>query len=203
MATNSPTPRTGFSFEKYHDQLSASGIAARTNQSRAWFFDKLKGLSNIDRKKLLKDQALNPMHRPLPGRMFMFFYDPKGKEELPYYDRFPLIIMVGKAKGGFYGLNLHYLPNKLRALFFDKLLSFTNNNKYDETTKFKLTYNMLSSAASLKYFAPCFKHYLFSHLRSVPVEVPSTDWEIAVCLPTWKFVGNDKTGVWKESLKQF
>lgn len=203
MATNSPTPKTGFTFEKYHEKLSASGIAARTDASRAWFFDKLKRLSNIDRKKLLKDQALNPVQRPLPGRMFMFFYDPKGKEELPYYDRFPLIIMVGKAKGGFYGLNLHYLPNKLRAIFFDKLLSFTNNQKYDESTKFRLTYNMLSSAASLKYFAPCFKHYLFAHLRSIPVEVPSTDWEIAVCLPTWKFVGNDKTGVWKESLKQF
>jgi hypothetical protein len=201
MAIN--TPRTSFSFEKYHDKLSASGITAHTDASRAWFFDRLKGLSNIDRKKLLKDQALNPMHRPLPGRMFMFFYDPKGREELPYYDRFPLVIMVGKAKGGFYGLNLHYLPNKLRAMFFDKLMSFTNNDKYDETTKFRLTYNMLSSASSLKYFAPCFKHYLFSHLRSVPVEVPASDWEIAVCLPTWKFVGADKTGVWKESLKQF
>lgn len=203
MATNSPIPRTGFTFEKYHDQLSKSGIDARTNASRAWFFDKLKGLSNIDRKKLLKDQALNPVHRPLPGRMFMFFYDPKGKEELPYYDRFPLVIMVGKAKGGFYGLNLHYLPNRIRAIFFDKLLSFTNNDRYDETTKFRLTYNMLASASSLKQFAPCFKHYLFSHLRSVPVEVPSTDWEIAVCLPTWKFVGSDKATVWKESLKQF
>jgi hypothetical protein len=203
MATNGPTPKTGFSFEKYHDKLSASGITARTHESRAWFFDKLKGLSNIDRTKLLNDHALNPMHRPLPGRMFMFFYDPKGKKQLPYYDRFPLIIMVGKAKGGFYGLNLHYLPNKLRAIFFDKLLSFTNNNKYDETTKFKLTYNMLRSAASLKYFAPCFKHYLFSHLSSVPVEVPSTDWEIAVCLPTWKFVGDNNTSIWKESLKQF
>jgi hypothetical protein len=202
MATTRPTLKAGFSFEKYHDKLSASGIAAHTDASRAWFFDKLKGLSNIDRRKLLKDQALIPMRRPLSGRMFMFFYDPKGREELPYYDRFPLIIMVGKAKGGFYGLNLHYLPNKWRAIFFDKLLAYTNNNSYDETTKFRLTYNMLSSTASLKYFAPCFKHYLFSQLRSVPVEVPSTDWDIAISLPTWKFVGSDKTGVWKESLKQ-
>jgi hypothetical protein len=40
------------------------------------------------------------------GSMQMFFYDPKTKETLPYYDTFPLVVVVGPAEGGFYGLNL-------------------------------------------------------------------------------------------------
>ena len=51
--------------------------------------------------------------RPSAGRMSMFFYDPKFKKELPYYDRFPLTILVEPAPGGFYGLNLNYLRNLL------------------------------------------------------------------------------------------
>jgi len=189
----------GFSFSKYHEKLSQAGIASRTAESRAWFFDKLRRLGMLDRKKLLNDNRANAKTRPLAGRMFMFFYDPKGKEELPYYDKFPLIIMVGPAKGGFYGLNLHYLPLRLRAIFFDHLLDYTNNDKYDHTTKFKLTYNLLSGMAKLKHFAPCFKHYLYAHVTSRPVEVPSTDWEIAVFMPTHNFAKASSSTVWKES----
>ena len=28
------------------------------------------------------------------GKMYMFFYDPKLRETLPYYDAFPLVIVV-------------------------------------------------------------------------------------------------------------
>ena len=54
--------------------------------------------------------------------MNMFFYDPKHKDTLPYYDRFPLSVIIGPAKGGFYGLNLHYLPPVLRAKMLDALM---------------------------------------------------------------------------------
>ena len=65
----------------------------------------------------------------------MYFYDPKTKDTLPYYDRFPLTIMVGPAPKGFYGLNLHYLPLDIRARFLDSLLDTINNKRYDETTQ--------------------------------------------------------------------
>ena len=46
----------------------------------------------------------------------------KHKETLPFYDSFPLVIIIGKAKGGFLGMNLHYLPPTLRAKFLDALM---------------------------------------------------------------------------------
>ena len=79
--------------------------------------------------------------------------------------------MVGPAEGGFYGLNLHYLPPTLRAKFLDGLMDTMNNKKYDETTKFQINYSMLQRAAKLKYFKACYKHYLNNHVRS-PFAIP-------------------------------
>jgi hypothetical protein len=124
--------------------------------------------------------------------MFMFFYDPKHKETLPYYDSFPLVIVLKPAEGGFLGLNLHYLPPVLRAKFLDALLEVTNNNRYDDTTKFKLTYNALQRAAKMKYFKPCIKHYLTDQVRSRFAMVPAPEWEIAVFLPTADFNSQGK-----------
>ena len=57
----------------------------------------------------------------LPGQICLFGYqEPKYKEELEYYDRFPLIIALGitRTKDGVIreiGLNLHYYPPYVRA----------------------------------------------------------------------------------------
>ena len=131
--------------------------------------------------------------------MIMYFYDPKTKETLPYYDKFPLTIIVGPAPGGFYGLNLHYLPVPLRAKMLDSLMDITNNRKYDETTKFQATYNTLKRASKLKYFKPCFKHYLNSNVRSRFAYVPPPEWEIATFLPTADFQKSGKSTVYKDS----
>jgi hypothetical protein len=131
----------------------------------------------------------------------MYFYDPKTKETLPYYDKFPLIIMVDRAPKGFYGLNLHYLDFKRRAIFFDKLMDYMTNKKYDRTTKFRLSYGLLSGARKLKEFEPCFKRYLTSHITSRVSEVPATEWEAALFMPTDQFVKNKRQTVWNKSRK--
>ena len=92
--------------------------------------------------------------------MVMYTYNPKLKETLPYYDTFPLTIVVGPAKDGFYGINLHYLPPKVRAIFLDKLGDIASNQKFNATTRFKITYKLLMATKNYKYFKPCFKHYL-------------------------------------------
>ena len=80
-------------------------------ESEEWFADKVKELAGAvpSRTKILKDDALVKQSKIRVGDMIMYFYDPKTKETLPYYDKFPLTIIVGPAPGGFYGLNLHYV----------------------------------------------------------------------------------------------
>jgi len=176
-----------------------AGITPRTRQSREWFANKVRNMRNINRNQLMKDESLELKNRQLVGTMNMFFYDPKTKDKLPFFDRFPLAIVVGPAESGFYGLNLHYLPMNLRAKFLDALLENTNNKRYDETTVFKLNYALLQRAARLKYFKPCFKHYLTTNLKSRFARVPSTEWEIATFLPTASWDKASANAVYKVS----
>lgn len=186
-------------FQKLETDAFRAGVQPRSKDSLEWFKQRLKSVSRINNNQILKDPLLKKVEKPLIGRMYMYFYDPKTKDTLPYYDRFPLIVMVKKEKGGFSGLNLHYLPPILRAKFFDRLSEFTNNKKYDESTRFRLTYNFLRASSKLELFKPCFKRYLTSQVESRITEVPATEWEVALFLPTDKFVKNSRQSVWKKS----
>jgi hypothetical protein len=188
---------------KLEDRANLSGIERNTKKSLKWFQKEVKGMRTPSRSKLLNDENLIKTNRPLVGRMFFYQYDPKHKKTLPYYDRFPLIFMVDKAEGGFYGLNLHYLPPKWRAIFFDRLTDYTNNKKYNRTTRLKLSYDLLKGSSRLSLFGPCFKHYLTDHVKSRIIEVPADQWESILFLPTEQFVKAKASKIWNDSRKKF
>ena len=129
--------------DKLYADAFRAGLTKGTKESENWFRKKLAKVKSVNRKELLKDENFITRATPqnLPGRLFMYFYDPKTKKELPYYDRFPLTFLVEKAKGGFYGLNMHYLHPRQRALFFDKLTDY--ETKKSDRQRLKLTYNLL------------------------------------------------------------
>tara|TARA_R100000278_G_scaffold79803_1_gene61738 strand:+ start:35 stop:622 length:588 start_codon:yes stop_codon:yes gene_type:complete len=188
-------------FQKLEFEAFRKGITPRTKESRAWFMNKAKNLT-VSRSGLMKQEPLEFRNRPAVGRMYMYFYDPKHKEKLPYYDRFPLIVMVGPARGGFMGLNLHYLPLATRAKFLDALLGTINNERYDESTRFRLSYDMLKRASRLRAFRPCLKHYLNAHVRSRLALVPAPEWEIATFLPTADFEKASSSEVYRDSRRK-
>ena len=137
--------------------------------------------------------------RLVVGRMYLFHYDPKTKEDLPYYDTFPLIFPFRKVGDGFYGINLHYLPHVLRARLMDSLYTLVNNTNYDDTTKLRISYQILESSSQFKYFKPCVKHYLNSHVRSRFLWIPADQWKTALFLPLERFEKANKATVWKQS----
>lgn len=188
-------------FDTLQANAFRAGITARTKKSREWFQNKVQDLGNVNRTQLLKDTALDPTSREIAGSMYMYFYDPKTKEKLPYYDRFPLVIMVEDAEGGFYGLNLHYLRPDVRAKFLDELMKLAPKQATDRSRITKMKYDLLKGVQKYKEFKPCFKHYLSSQIKSKMVRVPMTEWEIAVFLPTEQFKKKSKTAVWADSLK--
>ena len=175
------------------------GITPRSKESREWFRKQASALGKVNRNQLMNEPEMKLTGKQIPGGMFMFFYDPKGKDKLPYYDSFPLTIIVDKAPGGFTGLNLHYLPMVLRAKFLDALMEIADDKKFDEDTKFNLSYSMLKRASNMKYFKPCFKRYLMSNVRSRFALVPAPEWEIATFLPTQDFQKSGKSAVWADS----
>jgi len=190
-------------FAKLEYEAFRAGINPRTKEAQDWFRKKAQQMRSVNRTDLLQDEQVKLVNRqnPLIGSMNMFFYDPKHKDTLPYYDRFPLTIIVGPAEKGFYGLNLHYLPNVLRAKFLDSLLDITNNKKYDESTRFQVSYKMLQASSKLRYFKPCYKHYLTKHVKSRMARVEAPEWEIAAFLPTADFEKSNKGSIYADSRK--
>ena len=170
-------------FQTLEMEAFRKGITPRTAESRDWFRKKAQSMRRVNRNQIMKEEPIKLVGKFQPGAMAMFFYNPKTKDKLPYYDSFPLTIVVDSAPGGFYGLNLHYLPPVLRAKFLDVLLDNTSNKAYDEKTRFAVNYNYLKRSARTKYFAPCFKHYLTDHVKSRFAIVPAPEWEIATFLP--------------------
>ena len=170
-------------FDTLSQEAFRAGVTPRTAESRKWFRQRARDLRGINRNALMGEL---PTGGDIVGTMQMFFYDPKTKDTLPYYDTFPLVVVVGPAEGGFYGLNLHYLPPVLRAKMLDALMDIATSKK-SPTAKFDITYDRLKGMSSMRYFKPCFKHYLTAHVKSQFARVPAPEWEIATFLPIAQF----------------
>ena len=181
--------------------IRAGKIPAREQQSRTWYRDTASKFKTVNEKSLMRGDTDRIRSQPTIGHMYMFYYDAKHKETLPYFDRFPMIFPYKKVRGGFMGINLHYLPHILRAKLMDSLYDISSNDKYDETTKLRLSYDILSGAAKYKWFKPCIKHYLTSQVRSRFLYVYPAEWDIALFLPLERFQGATKSKVWADSKK--
>jgi len=176
--------------------VRAGQIPARTQSARTWFRDEAKKAS-VTPSTLMKEDRTQLKNRAAIGKMYLFSYDPKHKKTLPYYDTFPLIFKVQNVPGGFQGINMHYLPLPLRARLMDALYDLTTNSRYDESTKLKLSYDILKGVS--KYYKPTFKMYLNANVRSRFLEIGSTDWDTALFLPLERFEKSSKSKVWRDS----
>lgn len=196
-------------FEPILERGAKSGkFPSLLDNSRAWFRNQASRTAASPNRMIMSDRQ-RFRRFPQIGSMYLFAYDPKTKKTLPYYDRFPLVIpfgsttAIGRATApggeGFYGLNMHYLPPILRAKLMDKLYMYANNKQLDESTRLRISYKLLSKAANLRYFKPCVKHYLFSHMRSKFFYIEPTEWDMALFLPLDRFVGANKSVIYKAS----
>lgn len=197
---------------KIFDDILAKGIKqgkvpARTDAAREWYRNQAKSVSKSGSKtgvtgeNVIKQSRSEAVNKVRLGNMYLFEYDAKHKDTLPYYDRFPLIFPINMAKGGFLGINMHYLPPMLRAKLMDELYTVLNNKNFDETTRVRVSYNVLNSASKFRAFKPCIKHYLTSQLRSRFIYISPAEWDIALFLPTAQFVGASKQKVYADSRK--
>ena len=188
---------------QFFDTILATGvragqIPARTQSARNWF-RKQAQTTTTTAEALIQKEKSRWRSTIKPGKMYLFAYDPKHKKTLPFYDRYPLIFPVDTVLGGFYGINTHYLQFRLRALLMDSLYELVNNKKYDDTTKLKISYQILKKISKYKLVAPCFKKYLSSHVRSRFIEIHPTEWDIALFLDVARFEKQSQKQVWNHS----
>lgn len=178
-------------------------VPARTVAARNWYRDAAEQIDNPNRlstsKVIRSFQQKRKVGRMEPGFMYLFKYDPKGKQTLPYYDTFPLIFPIETYPDGFLGINFHYLPLALRAKLMDAIYSTTTDKRYDDNTKVAISYRILKSASKYKAFKPTVKRYLYEHVRSQFLEIKAVEWDIALFLPLEKFKKSDKATIWSDS----
>lgn len=189
---------------EHFDKLLLKGIRqgqmpGRTKEARTWFRDSAKKIRNVNRTEMLKSDVERLKSRPLLGNCYLYYYDAKWKDKLPYWDKFPIVFPFKKVKGGFYGINLHYLPYNYRAKLMDALYELASNDRFDENTKLAMNYKILNSASKYKYFKPCVKHYLTNHMRSKPMLVYPSEWDIALFMPLQQFQKATSAQVWRDS----
>lgn len=174
-------------------------LDAKSLSSFKWFRGKTQeSVGNQTPEDFVRDST-RMTKEPLFGEMYHFYYEPKTAKTLPYYDKFPLVIPINEFRGGFLGLNLHYLNPKMRAAFFDVLSDFIIYDGINDVCLIAAKYHMLKSVNRYKYFKPCLKRYLYSHIRSNLIKIHSTEWDKVIFLPTERFMKENLTTIWQDS----
>ena len=171
--------------------VTAAGGRPRSTQ---WYQDKIREFGKPGALDLIRDgkRASSPFY----GNLNMFFYDPKFKAKLPYYDTFPLVLPIERYSDGFLGINFHYLPIPLRIRLLDRLVDFTNNTKFDESTKIVVDYQKLKNINLIK---PTIHKYLAGHTKSQFRRIDADEFTVATLLPVQRFRKASAKEVWRES----
>ena len=148
-------------------------------KSYDWYKKKVQSMTTPSAKTLISQGKATL--RPKYGVMNLFGYDPKHKDKLPYYDVFPLILPLEPAKGGFIGLNFHYLKPGARVAFLRSLANTTTNKRFDKKTRYNI------GELSGRYYKKTIKHYLYSQVRSSFLNITADEMAIAIFLPVARF----------------
>ena len=179
------------------DILEKSGGKDR---SVRWFREQVKQLGAVPSRQLIREGLVTS--RPTYGVMNFFMYDPKYKDNvnvLPYYDRFPLIMPIEplrEQRGSFMGLNFHYLSIPMRIKLLNVIQEYSNDTKYDENTRIRLTWNRIKRNPLVR---PTIKMYLREHVRTPFRRINADEMMVAVLLPVQKFVRATDNKVYADS----
>jgi len=185
------------------EERNSLQIERLSRESVKWFMTKMANLKGTSRiPNTIRREEFRNTNRFIKGGLFFFYYDPKTKADLPYYDKFPLVLMLEKYEDGFLGLNLHYLPIKYRVAFMNKLMDYARFDEEDNPIRVRITYDILNATKKFKEFRPCIKRYLTHHVKSRILAVEPEEWETAVFLPVHQFKKAKPDKVWRESVKQ-
>lgn len=183
---------------------NAKDLAAKQYNAFSWFQSRVKELGDVAK-------SANRVMNATPGKqffntlevgsLFLFNYDAKHKDTLPYWDRFPLILPFTVKHEHMIGFNLHYLPYAPRFKLMQQLMKVKEDKFLTARTKLQYSYGMLKESSKYEILKPCIKMYLPPHVRSQFMKIHPKDWLTAVMLPVDQFVGKNKSFVWKESMR--
>lgn len=183
-------------------QRSVLDYKMLSRESVLWLQGKMRTVGNPAKEaKMILGESHRKTSGVQKGQFYFYFYHAKHEDTLPYWDRFPLTLVLEKYDDGFLGLNMHYLPVMYRAAFMDKLMDYAKYDRDGELERLKVTYSILEGAKRLKAFQPCLKRYLYGYMQSKPLLLETAEWETALFLPVERFQKARKDKVFTDSLE--
>jgi len=193
--------------EKSYYKANPNAQKRNTAKSLKWFSQFVpKNYNRVRAARMMRDRDMWA-DSIRPGTMMFFEYDAVNKSTLPVWDRYPLVFAWDIWKGGngnfgesgktyFIAINLHYLPPALRFAAMKALITKRNEKRYRDSTRLRISWNVLKSLSNSKYFEHSVKIYRMDAVKSKFIVVPAQSWEMAVFLPLARWVGN-KSDAWK------
>lgn len=167
-----------------------------SQSSMNWFSKKAQNVKNITkgkinpqsdtvRKNIIKDNfATKAFKFKKSGYIYFFNYQPPNSKNLPFYDRFPLVLSVGFRGSNVVGINLHYLPIRIRLYVMYKIVKSIANTK--ENSRIRMN-GLLSSRVIRKYIMALGEEYSSAGIRSKIKLVTPEEFMIMAFLPLHKF----------------
>ena len=185
------------------NRIAKSKVATLNKASFRWLAGRVSFLmGNKSIPGAMKPDNYKTKKLFAPGDMFLYHYDAKTKDKLPYWDMFPCTIVIGMYPDGFLGLNLHYLPPNIRFSFTNKLIQMAQLAPGDTRARMQISYDILKGSQRLNAYVPCVKRYLIGHVRSTMMRVFPHEWALVVHLPVANFQKAAPSQVYTESRKK-
>lgn len=189
--------------QKTLNRMKNTGFSLDDEQATKWLASNLSKVKTTMRQSTFIDNSktLAKNKSITPGVMIFFGYNPKTKDVLPFWDEFPVSIVLCPKAGGFLGLNLHYLPPGIRAVFLNALLKYVSDKNWatdpNSDALFKITYTLLKSSPKLAQYKKCIKRYYYSNIVTKAAFIPQTQWNSVPFFPLDRFKGMSKKDIWR------
>jgi len=185
---------------RFEDYKAKKGIDVMSREALNWFYNyanRLVKTSSFSRT-LSAGQVTT---RPIPGKFYLYQYDPKTKEKMPYYDTMPLVLVTDVTEDGWYGINFHYMPPAARLRIMEGLYSTIKNKAVNDNLKIKINWQKAKSiakaASSNQFLQHSIKRYLSNYIASPLIELSPEYWALCVFLPLSRFKKKSDSFIWK------
>jgi len=165
--------------------FESTGIDYQSTKAIQWFNKECKKMSFGEAHA---SQTINEFVSPgkiTSGDMLLLQYSAKYADTLPYWDIYPIMILLSMDNKHFWGLNLHYLTSQQRQ----KVMIVLYAQKMGYGLKsFKPKWQMMKSAIGVNLAKKCIKQYIIGNIEKLSI-ISKDSWSYVAFMPLakWKY----------------
>jgi len=204
---NLPVHPTGVSFMPLFDRIGARSVRGASAAATMWAQNTatlLGRLDHGDQVHLLSEyRNVRSMTTTAANMQRGMFYTYRYQAEtVPYWDRYPITLVLNRDGQYMTGVNFHYLPVGFRFSLFEALMPLVAPIPVDQLSRIYILYKTLAANPRYRAFRPALKTYKMSRIQSSVVLISPIEWPVALAYPSQMFINATDQQVWSESVRK-